>query len=269
MDWIRFKEKLINSKYHYFHTDNGILLNGDCLKIMKDFPEKSIDLVLTDPPYNIADFNKLTKVRDDIKTNKEAWGSKFKDKWDTIEGYFYWLISVVKLLKMILENSGNLVLFLDRTYTGHIIYLIEKEVELKFRNKIYFEKVNPLPHFRKNNYRSCIEEAIWFTKSFKGNYYINFLSQKEMKQIFKGNIGKKTSNHPTEKYEWMVKPLVIRHSTENGLILDSFLGSGTTAVVTEKLNRRWIGIELNPDYCEIAKKRIEEVSNQYKLFEED
>jgi len=240
----------------YFETDSGILYYGDCSKITANFSYESINLVLTDPPYNIADSNKLTKVGNKIKTNKEAWGTKFQDKWGSVEEYFDWLINIISVFRKILKETGSLILFLDRKYTGHAVYLIERRIGLKFKNKIYFEKHNPLPCYRKNNYRSCMEEAIWFTKSFGRKYNINFVSQKEMKQIFKGNIGGKFSKHPTEKYKWMIEPLVIRHSEKNDIILDCFFGSGTTSVVAELLGRRWIGIEISQEYCEMAKQRI-------------
>ena len=232
---------------------------------MKKFPEKSVDLVLTDPPYNIADKSKLTKVGGKIKTNEEAWGEKFKDKWTSIDEYFNWIILVMKSIKRILKKEGSLVSFFDRKYTGYIIYLLEK-IRLKFKNKIYFEKSNPLPHIRKNNYRSCIEEAIWFTISDKGNYYLNFISQERMKQIFRNNIGQKETSHPTEKYAWMIDPIIIRHSKKNDIVLDSMCGSGTTCKIAEKLGRQWIGIEISKKYCEIAKRRIKSEADQKKLF---
>jgi DNA modification methylase len=247
---------LFPKQNRFFETKNGILFCGNCLEIMKNFPKESVNLILTDPPYNIADSNKLTKVGNRIKTNNEAWGNKFKDKWSSIEEYFNWLKNNISEMSRVLNRFGNLILFLDRNYIGFFIYKIEQELNLKFRNKIYFEKLNPLPHFRKTNYRSCIEEAVWFTKTFKSDYYINFVSQQEMKQIFRGNIGKKFSKHPTEKYEWMIEPLIIRHSKENDLVLDPFAGSGTVLVIAEKLNRKWIGIEINEEYCEIIKERI-------------
>ena len=240
----------------YFETENGVLYCGDCLKIMERIPSESIDLVLTDPPYNIADNNKLTKAESKIKSNKDAWGDKFNDEWDSVEEYSVWLLEVIEQISHVLKETGNFISFFDRAYTGLFIYKIESETNFKFRNKLYFEKNNPLPHFRKNNYRSCIEEAIWFTKTHGGDYYINFISQEKMKQIFKGNIGKKLTKHPTEKYDWMIKPIIERHSKKDDLVLDPFLGSGTTAVVCEQLNRRWIGIEINMEYCDMVKKRI-------------
>ena len=240
----------------YFETENGILYCGDCLGIMKEFPEKSIDLVLTDPPYNIASNSKLTKKGNAVISTKDAWGNEFKDEWEDLEGYIKWVVKIFAKINMVLTVNASLIIFFDRAYTGIFVYLFEKELGLKFRNKIYFEKLNPLPHFRKNNYRSCVEEAIWFTNTKSGDYFINFISQEKMKQIFKGDIGQKETTHPTEKYHWMIEPLITRHSKQQHVVLDPFLGSGTTAVVCEKLNRRWIGIELEEKYCEIAKKRI-------------
>ena len=253
-------------KNRYFETENGILYCADSLKIMEQMPKESIDLVLTDPPYNIADSNKLTKVGNNIKTNNDAWGGKFKDNWDSMDSYSDWILSVMSGLYGILSDSGSILSFFDRKYTGYFVYLLEQRINLKFRNKIYFEKINPIPHIRKNNYRSCIEEAVWLTKSHDSNYYINFISQQDMKQIFRGNIGKKVTNHPTEKYEWMIAPLIKRHSCIGNLILDSFAGSGTTLDVAEKFNRKWIGIELNEEYCEIAKNRIMAVNKTKRLF---
>ncbi|RLC34544.1 hypothetical protein DRH14_02735 [Candidatus Shapirobacteria bacterium] len=255
MSW----KELFPKENRYFETKNGILYCGDCLKIMKGFPKESVDLVLTDPPYNIAGTNKLTMTGDEIKTNKQAWGDAFKDNWDSIEEYFIWLSRRILVMKGILRLSGGLILFLDRNYTGYFIYRIEKELGLKFRNKIYFEKLNSVPHFRKNNYRSCIEEAIWFTKSSREGYFINFIRQESMRQIFKGSTGEKYRGHPTEKAWWMIEPLIIRHSDTNALILDPFLGSGKTALVCKRLNRRWVGIEILEKYCEVSAKRLDAV----------
>ena len=226
---------------------------------MKKFPKESINLILTDPPYNIADSSKLTKVRNKIVTNKEAWGNQFKDKWNSVDDYIKWISNYFIEMNRVLKDRGSLISFLDRKYTGLFVYILEKELNLTFKNKIYFEKLNPLPHFRKNNYRSTIEECIWMSKTAKSK--LNFISQKEMKQIFRGNIGRKVTKHPTEKYDWMIVPLIKRHSDKNDIILDPFMGSGTVAEHCERLHRRWIGVELNSKYCEMIKLRINNIPN--------
>jgi DNA modification methylase len=260
MEW----KKLFPKENIFYETENGILYCADNSELLPKFPSGTVDLILTDPPYNIADNNKLTKRKNEIRTTKESWGSEFKDAWPSIEEYCEWLLGKAKEFKRILKDTGSLITFLDRNYSGYFIYRIEKEVGLIPKNKIYFIKRNPVPHFRKNNYRSAVEEAVWFTKGEK--YYLNFLSQKEMVQVFTGNIGTKETSHPTEKYIWMVKPLIIRHSKPGDLILDPFAGSGTILAVAEKLKRRWIGIEVNEKYCSLIKNRIEKIRKQKFLF---
>ncbi len=235
-------------------TDLGILYQGDTLNILKLLPDNSIDTIITDPHYNIADDVKLTKVGNKIVSNQKAWGNSFKDHWQDFETYSSWIISIFSELKRVLKDNGSIIAFFDRKYTGYFAYIFETKLNLVYRNKLYFIKNNPLPHFRKNNYRSTVEEAIWLTKTKK--YFINFIRQAEMKQVFYGNIGKKDTKHPTEKYMWMIKPIVRRHAPPNGVVLDPFLGSGTTAIACESLGKYWIGIEKNSEYCSIAKRQI-------------
>jgi DNA modification methylase len=220
-------------------------------------------LVLTDPPYNIATTAKLTKVGEKVVSTKKAWGNQFIDYWQSFNDYADWIIGIFKSIEPKMSDEASLIAFLDRKYTGYFADALENNTNLIYRNKLYFVKNNPLPHIRKNNYRSCIEEAIWFSKQ---KYHINFLSQDEMKQVFYGNIGSKHSDHPTEKYFWMINPLIIRHSQECDTVLDPFAGSGTTAVACEKLNRKWICIEKDERYCEMAKQRLESVVKLGNLF---
>ncbi len=244
------------------------LLQGDCIELLKTLPDNSIDCVITDPPYNIGSKEKLTKVGSEIKTNSESWGNSFKDEWDSIESYIDWLLSVFEIINSKLKETGSIILFLDRKYTGYLIYMFEKKLQYHFKNKLYFIKNNPLPNFRKNNYRSTIEEAVWFIKESKSHF--NFSNQNNMKQVFRGNIGStKQTTHPTEKYEWMIKPLVSNHSYEKDTILDCFAGSGTTGKIAYDLGRNCIMIEKEPQYCEMITKRISllrERMSSKKLF---
>ena len=246
--------KNIIEKDKIFETKRGILFNSNCEDIFDEIEEGSIDLIFTDPPYNISTNNKLTKVGSKVVSNKTAWGNDFKDQWPSFDDYLDWLLPLIGKMSTLLSEKGSMILFLDRKFTGFFVYYIEKHFNLIFRNKIYFEKMNPLPHVRKNNYRSCIEEAIWFSKSKK--YVLNFKSQKEMKQVFSGNIGKKVTKHPTEKYEWMILPIIERHSNPGSLILDPFAGSGTIPVISERLKREWIAIEKKKVFFEMIEKRL-------------
>ena len=117
-------------------------------------------------------------------------------------------------------------ILLDRKYTGLIAHYLERDFDLNFKNKIYFKKKNPVPSIRKNNYRSTIEECLWFTKGKQ--YTFNFGAQSDMLQVYEGTIGKKKTQHPTEKYTWMVEPLIRNHTKPGDVVLDAFAGSATT-----------------------------------------
>ena len=216
--------------------------------------DKSVDLLLTDPPYNIGSAEKLTKQGNKVVNNSDAWGYAFKDLWDDIDNYFDWILNIIEKTRPKIKDDGSIILFVDRKFSGHMIYLLEKQGWI-FRNKLFFIKNNPLPHFRKNNYRSTIEEAIWLTKN--NSYNINFLEQSEMKQTFKGNIGSnKMSKHPTEKYKWMIEPILERHTNKDDLVLDLFSGSGAIPYYAKELERRFIGFEKKEEYYKSSLKLL-------------
>lgn len=248
------------------------------MELLKTLPEKSIDLCLTDPPYNIADTSKMTKSKGIIQpiTNLEVWGGEFKDSWTTFEEYADWLIEISKLIDKSLKDDGSVIMFLDRKLTGYFIYRMEHEIGWIFKSKFYFEKLNPVPHIRKSNYLSSIEEAIWLVKK-SNRYTINFISQEKMHPIwhlsdveiqsylqtfwqgYAGGGGKKISDHPTEKYSWMLYPLLRRHTTRGQTILDPFMGSGACGVLCRKMGLDFIGFERETKYFQSAKERVEKI----------
>lgn len=227
--------------------------NMDALIGMANIPTGVVDLVLTDPPYGIADKAKLTKVGNKIVSNEEAWGKDFQDKWNTVDEYYEWLKGFVGEFVRVLNDEGSMILFLDRKYTGLITHRLEKDFDLHFRNKVYFFKTNPVPGIRKVNYRSAVEEAIWLTKGSK--YTFNFGEQRDMTQVYSGSIGRKATKHPTEKYTWMVEPLIKNHTNPGDLVLDPFAGSGAILSVARTNDRSVIGFEKNPEFYGMARSR--------------
>ena len=219
-------------------------------------PDNFVDLVLTDPPYGIADSTKLTKTKGQIVSTQEAWGNDFQDSWDSVEDYYEWIKPFIAEFVRVMKDNGSLILFLDRKYTGLIIRNLEKHFDLNFKNKIYFKKKNPVPSIRKNNYRSTIEEAVWFTKSKQCTF--NFGAQGDMLQFYEGSIGRKKTKHPTEKYGWMIEPLIKNHTRPGQVVLDTFAGSATTLVVAKKHGCDVIGFEKEARFYEMARARMEE-----------
>ena len=219
-------------------------------------PDNFVDLVLTDPPYGIADSAKLTKTKGQIVSTQEAWGNDFQDSWDNVEHYYEWIKPFITEFVRVMKDNGSLILFLDRKYTGLIIRNLEKHFDLNFKNKIYFKKKNPVPSIRKNNYRSTIEEAVWFIKGKQ--FVFNFGAQADMLQFYEGSIGRKKTQLPTEKYRWMIEPLIKNHTRPGDVVLDSFAGSATTLVVAKQHACHVIGFEKDSRFYEMAKARLEE-----------
>ncbi len=227
------------------------LYNSDCFKLFPLFPTNSIDLILTDPPYNIASDNKVGVRSGKGYSTNELWGNEFQDDYTERE-YIGMMNKLAKEAFRILKPDGSFITFIDRgkPYYLHAFYRL-----LNFRNSIDFIIKNPAQHLRKNNYRSGYETVYWFSKNY---YNINFISQKNMINVFYGSIGfanKKETDHPTEKYLWMIKPLIERHSRKGDVILDPFMGSGSVMKVCLEMGRNIIGIEIKKEYCEMIKKR--------------
>ena len=254
-----------HAEQKYFGINS--LSNLDGQTGLATVPSNFIDLVLTDPPYGIADSSKLTKKGGKIVTTSQAWGSDFQDQWTTIDDYYQWLKPFIAEFVRVLKDNGSMILFLDRKYTGLIVHYLERDFDLNFKNKMYFKKLNAVPSIRKVNYRSSIEECVFLTKGKQ--YTFNFGEQKDMTQVFEGPIGRKKTKHPTEKYSWMIEPLIKIHSKEGDVVLDAFAGSATTLVLAKKHNRHAIGFEKNPSMYEMAKARIEAEQLAFDFYAPD
>lgn len=242
------------------------IYNEDCFNIFKQIPPFSVDLILTDPPYNIADSTKTTKINGKIVSTKEAWGEEFKDNYEKAQ-YLQMINGILEISDYVLKPNGSVLIFFDRSKLFQIENFYDK---LIFKNIIVFIKENPIPHIRKNNYRSATEFCIWFTKSKE--YYINFVSQNEMVNYFSGIVKKHYCHpklgysHPNEKPDWMIKPLLERHSRKGDLILDPFCGSGAICRYAKEMGRNFIGIEKEKKFYELSKESIKTVKEQLKLF---
>jgi len=239
---------------------NKIIL-GDCLEVMKDIPNESIDLILTDPPYNISQKKKIFRdyrsgKRSDISFDYGCWDYDFNIEPFLIE------------TKRILKPFGQWLVFSSEQLFGKYREWFQNNGH--FKQLIIWEITNPLPQFRKCGYRQATQLILWAYKikpPVKDQHF-NFLTQKEMRNIFKYPLcgGNERTKHPTQKPLQLIEHLIKIHSRENDIILDPFFGSGTTCVACVKLGRRYIGIEKDEEYFKIANERIEKEIKIQSLF---
>jgi site-specific DNA-methyltransferase (adenine-specific) len=235
----------------------------DCLEGLKQIDDQSIDLVITDPPYNISNYgNSITMVGNDVvRADFGEW-----DKWDDIEEYFEWCMRFIKEIERVLKVGGSAYIFFDNPYSGHLSYLIETQTTLRQKCPIVLRKTNPIPHIRKTNFRSSWEASILFVKDpDKKPKTFNFQTQAEMTNVIDYSIGQKETEHPTEKPLGIIELFVKVSSNPDDLVLDCFMGSGTTALACLKLGRKFVGFERDKTFYDMSIKRISGWQIQNKL----
>ena len=245
------------------------IINGDCLVELKKIPDRTFDLVFADPPYNLQLKNKLTRPDSSVV-------NAVNDKWDQFESfkkYDEFTISWLKECKRVLKKNGAL--WVIGSY--HNIFRLGTAIQnLGFwiLNDVIWNKNNPMPNFRGTRFTNAHETLIWSSKDQKSKYTFNYQSLKCLnddlqmrsdwtfpicsgKERLKKN-GKKV--HSTQKPEALLHRIILSTTNKDDVILDPFLGTGTTAVVAKKLGRKYFGIEKDKKYFKAANERINKTS---------
>ena len=221
----------------------------DCLEGMKQLENNSVDLILTDPPYNISNPDYLTKRgKDIVKADFGEWDYNFNPK------------KYMKEFYRVLKDGGSFYTFTSDELFREWTRLLDK-FKFKRMKWMAWKKTNPVPSFRKVTYLTSGELIIFAIKP-TDKHTFNFKTQKEMHNIIKApicqtnGIKEYRTKHPTQKPIKIIKHLIEVSSNKGDLVLDCFMGSGTTAVAAKQLGRNYIGFEINPEYVKIANKRL-------------
>ena len=239
--------------------------NGDCLKLLKNIPEKSFDLIFADPPYNMQIGDKLRRP-DDSKVNGVY------DKWDQFKSFQHYdefSLKWLKECKRILKDNGSIWVIGSYHNIFRLGYHLQN-LNYWILNDIIWRKNNPMPNFRGTRFTNAHETLIWASKNKNSKYTFNYQSLKCLnddlqmrsdwlfpicngKERLKKN-GKKI--HSTQKPESLLHRIILATTNKGDIIFDPFLGTGTTAVVAKKLGRNYFGIEKDKKYFKAANLRI-------------
>jgi len=242
------------------------ILCGDCIDIMKTFPDESIDLVVTSPPYNVGKDYGCGREKDKIPFNQ----------------YYDFALTVIREIESLLVIGGRFCLEIGGSGRCFPLSWCWQDVAYKSNLKLFSEIV--IPH-RKSNptaWGSWLKPDNVYTIPNFHMAYVFFketptkkgkgtdIRKSEFVEWTRGrwkiNYSGRVTKHPSEFPEELPKRFLKLFGHVDDVVLDPFVGGGTTCVVAKKLGRRWIGIDINPEYVEMADKRISNVPEKLEKY---
>lgn len=244
-------------------NQNCTLALGDCNQKMKEINDDMIDLVLTDPPYNLGLFmeNRDTNLGA-LRSNHFAasdWDHIGQEEWEKSMDIFF------KQSARVLKKKGGLLIFVSLLKIETIVKLAEKN-GFYYKTTGIWHKKNPMPRNMNLHFINSTEAWIYFIHGGKTGTFNN--EGKAIHDFYESAIingkEKKHGKHPTQKPINLMDFFVNILSNKNDTILDPFMGSGSTGVSSLKNGRNFYGIELSVDYYKICSKRLTEIINENK-----
>lgn len=261
----------------YFQKDDFTLFLGDCVEILKKFPDEYFDMIFADPPYHLSN--------DGITVHAGRMVSVNKGKWDKSNGiredYLFhenWLRECRRVLKV------NGTIWVSGTY--HSIYacgLALKKLGYHILNDICWYKPNASPNISCRYFTASHETLIWARKSkttkHKFNYKLaregswlpDFLKKpgKQMRSVWAIRTPqaseKKFGKHPTQKPLELLKRVILTSTDKGDLVLDPFTGSSTTGLAAYLYERKFVGIDTEKKYLDLSIKRFLDIQKQTRL----
>ena len=241
---------------------------GDCVALLKQIPDNSVDLIFADPPYNLQLNGELTRPNQSkVDAVSDDW-----DKFDSMEIYDTFTNDWLRECRRVLKSTGSI--WVIGTY--HNIFRVGASLQdLGFwmLNDVVWIKTNPMPNFKGTRFNNAHETMLWATKSEKSKYTFHYHSMKTMNDdlqmrsdwfipICQGEERIKVNGqkaHSTQKPEELLYRVILSTSNVGDVVLDPFSGSGTTAAVAKKLGRNFIAFEREQFYIDVANNRLKEI----------
>jgi site-specific DNA-methyltransferase (adenine-specific) len=247
------------------------ILLGDCIEILDSLPEKSIDLIFADPPYNLQLTQELWRPNlTKVDAVNDAW-----DQFPSFQEYDEFTRRWLTACRRVLKDTGTI--WVIGSY--HNIYRVGsilQDLGYWILNDIVWVKANPMPNFRGVRFTNAHETLIWAQKDRRARYTFNYQDMKALNDdlqmrsdwllaICTGLERVKLNGqkaHPTQKPESLLYRIILSSSNPGDVVLDPFFGTGTTGAVAKKLHRHWIGIEREEEYVRAAVERINRTQSQ-------
>ena len=242
------------------------ILQGDCIAEMARLPDKSVDMIFADPPYNL-------QLGGDLFRPEGSRVDAVNDEWDKFESlatYDGFTRGWLEQARRVLKDDGTI--WVIGSY--HNIYRVGsllQDADFWILNDIVWRKSNPMPNFRGTRFTNAHETLIWCAKDGQARYTFNYRAMKALNddlqmrsdwllpicsggERVKADDGSKA--HPTQKPEALLYRILLACTKPGDVVLDPFFGTGTTGAVARRLGRRWIGIERESAYVKVAHERI-------------
>lgn len=233
------------------------IICGDCLEIMKEIPDGSIDLIITDPPFAI-DF----KAK---RSNYNRTQTRVLEGYNEIpkEKYYEFTVNWMKEAYRILKKTGSMYVFSGWTNLKDVLNALDKVGFVTINHLIWKYQFGV---FTKRKYVTCHYHILFVVKDVKKYMFNKVEYYPEDVWIINREYWTGRIKTPTKLPVELVKKILLFSSEKGDIVFDPFIGSGTVAVAAKILGRHYIGIEINPKYCEIAKKRLNNIPERLETF---
>ncbi|MCW5699922.1 MAG: site-specific DNA-methyltransferase [Rhodospirillales bacterium] len=245
------------------------ILVGDCIEIMAGLPKHSVDMVFADPPYNLQLEGDLLRPNNSrVDGVDESW-----DRFDDFAAYDRFTADWLRAARRLLKPHGTLWV-IGSYHNIFRIGAILQDLGFWILNDVIWRKSNPMPNFRGRRFTNAHETLIWCARDKDARHRFNYQAMKNLNDevqmrsdwLFplctgpeRLRLGNRKA-HPTQKPEALLHRTILAATEPGDLVLDPFFGTGTTGAVAKRLRRRYLGIERNDAYVEIAEERIKAVS---------
>ena len=259
----------------FYKNDRVALFEGDCLEVLPTLPERSVDMIFADPPYNLSNGGITCHAGRMVSVNKGEW-----DKSNGIEQDHEFALSWLTACRRVLKDNGTIWVSGTMHNISSIGFALQ-QLGYKLLNEISWFKPNAAPNLSCRYFTHSHETILWAAKSEKSKHKFDY---QLMKQIAGGKqmrslwvdidvkdepqdiwsittppkAEKKFGKHPTQKPVVLLERIILASTNPDDTILDPFTGSSTAGVASVRNNRRFIGIDTENEYLELSKKRLEE-----------